>query len=58
MATVFVLVSERDVLPTVIIEAMACGTHVVSVNCDFGPREILKSDSLVDQNNIEELSKK
>ncbi|QFT08553.1 glycosyltransferase [Vibrio sp. THAF190c] len=56
-AECLVLASDSEGLPTVLIEALVCGTPVVSTNCKTGPSEILTGEHkklLVDIDGVEE----
>lgn len=40
---ILILTSKTEALPTVIVEALACGVPVIARNCKVGPKEILKN---------------
>ena len=57
----FILTSEYEGLPNVLIEAQQIGLPIISTNCHTGPREILmngKLGDLIPQNNIKALQNK
>ena len=58
---IFILTSNYEGLPNVLIEALALKKYIISTNCPTGPKEILlngKSGFLVDRNDYKQLSKK
>jgi glycosyltransferase involved in cell wall biosynthesis len=60
-AEVFILSSNFEGLPTVLVEAMAVETFVISTSCKTGPKEILMNGEcgdLFEIGNVDELSEK
>jgi len=60
-ASLLVLSSDHEGLPTVILEALSLNIPVVSRDCPSGPKEILanyNNDFLADYNNIDDFSRK
>lgn len=58
-AELFVLPSRNEGYPNALIEAMSFGCACVAVDCDYGPREIIKDGHnglLVQQNNLDALA--
>ncbi len=56
---VLVLTSDFEGFGNVLVEAMGCGTQVISTNCPFGPEEILgknKYGQLIPQNDPDSLA--
>lgn len=58
-AELFVLPSRNEGYPNALVEAMSFGCACVAVDCDYGPREIIKNGHnglLVPQNNLNALA--
>lgn len=58
-ASCFLLTSAFEGFPNVLVESISYGVPIVSVNCDFGPEEIVDDNNgfLVNSSSAEEISK-
>ena len=55
-ADLLVLSSDFEGLPTVLLESLSLSTPAISSDCPSGPREILPSNNLFPQDNIDKLA--
>lgn len=60
-SSIFLLTSRFEGFGMVLAEAMSCGVPCISIDCPYGPRNIIKNNEdgiLVENGNIEEFSKR
>jgi len=58
-ASLYVCTSKYECFPMTLLECLCCATPIVSVDCDYGPREILKGELkkfLVEDNCMDKLT--